>query len=176
MATVARAIPVDQPADPHAKAVENLAGQGLGRNEISKHLGISRWQVSKIATRLGIAFDGSNLAEANSARAERFAQARQEKAQMLMEGLDDLYSRLYETSDDKGVMYVEKAIESRIASITKLLDGTEPDASEHAKSLLGGLMDGIKLVHFELESREARGELPPPRYPDLTPQEEFPND
>ncbi|KOU97414.1 hypothetical protein ADK91_32810 [Streptomyces sp. XY511] len=138
-----------------------LAQQGFGRNEIARRTGIPPVSVSAIAKAHGIKFDRAKMAQPLKARLEDLKMAQLGAAEGLMEDLVVARTVFRLARTPRDYAFAAKAISDLTQSAQRMTpELTRNDANEEAKSLLGNLMDGIKVLNAELEARETQEENP----------------
>ncbi|WP_060176890.1 antitoxin Xre-like helix-turn-helix domain-containing protein [Streptomyces sp. IMTB 1903] len=141
--------------------VVRLIGQGLGRNEIAKLTGVSTATVSRIAKRNGLTFDRTQTEKALKARISDLNLRQAGLAEALADRVAVAIAFADAATDYREWAYAWKAINDATQAYRRMKpELTQDDAIEDAKSFLGDLMDGIKLVNAELKAREMQEETP----------------
>ncbi|AVH95237.1 hypothetical protein C5L38_09255 [Streptomyces sp. WAC00288] len=134
------------PVHPRAEMVKVLAEQGFGRNEIARRSGIPEVTVSRLADSLGISFDRSKTDEALKARLADLRQAQMGMALGLFEDIIEARIRLRTSSTARDFAFHSKAVGDLTQAYQRMIpEWTSEDDTENAKSLLGDLMEGIKV-------------------------------
>lgn len=151
------------PVHPRAEMVKVLAEQGFGRNEISRRSGIPEVTVSRIAERIGVSFDRSQTQEALKARLADLREIEMGIALGLVEDIIDARIRMRTTMTSRDHAFESKALGDLIQAYHRMKpEWTTADESENAKSLLGDLMAGIKVVAEHMKMQDElydRGEF-----------------
>lgn len=151
--------------DEQKAQVKRLHADGLSYREIAREVGIAHSTVGHILRVAGIPTDGTSTLEANRARVARMNAKRMEHAEILMEHLADMETRIW----DQYEMYLNapdgpqkvvmeepplkeqadgyKSIQSIVASMDSLLAAVDTgDGVEGAKNLLRDLHASLKIV------------------------------
>lgn len=140
-----------------------LHAQGMGRNAISRKMGITACVISRTAEHLGLDFDRSKIQAATVARLADLAERRSLLAEDLISDAEKLRSRIWEDHlywdwGGKDHDYDERTHEATPAdkralmgaagmAIDRSLKLAPPEVSgggeEDAKSMLGNLFNGL---------------------------------
>ncbi|PWK67191.1 Trp repressor protein [Streptomyces sp. CG 926] len=155
------------PVQGRAWEVVRLIGQGLGRNEIAKLTGVSTATVTRIAKRNGLTFDRTQTEKALKARISDLNLRQAGLAEALADRVAVAIAYADAAANYRDWAFAWKAISDATQAYRRMKpELTQDDENENAKSMLGDMLAGLKLVNAELEAREARGET----------QEENPHD
>ncbi|WP_333742690.1 hypothetical protein [Streptomyces ardesiacus] len=143
--------------------LRELHALGMGRNEISREMGITNSCVSRTAAYLGLTFDRSKIRAASEARAADLRERLSLLAEKLMDVAEDSLRRVHEPTivysfGGKNNEYNEHefpeappaervkymtATAIAIDKIGKLLPPEAGSGADDAKSMLGKLAEGI---------------------------------
>lgn len=95
------------------RQIVDLAGQGVGRNEIARRLHLRRADVTAIATDAGLAFDRSETSAGLKARKVDLAERRARQLERIYDVVDKTLDRLEEDAP-MAVLKGEGGIESEV--------------------------------------------------------------
>lgn len=153
--------PQDVPTAQDRKKMLDLHEKGYSVREIARRVGWSKAAVSRNLSRMGADTDRSQTAEATAARVRKIQERRVELAEKLMEDAFDWRHRIWDEytlviPGPEGVEHVrldepplkeqsdgQKALDSTIASIDRLLEGIGNDEADDAKAVLVNLVEGL---------------------------------
>ncbi|MFH9759737.1 hypothetical protein ACH4MJ_29990 [Streptomyces anulatus] len=123
-----------------ATAIQVLAEQGIGRNEIARRTGISNTTVTEIAQAIGVTFDRSKTEQALKARLTDLKLAQMGVAEGLTEDLTHARFMLRTSKDRRDLAFAAKTI-SDLARSAQALTPEMSDANtvEDAKDFLTDL-------------------------------------
>lgn len=156
--------------------LRELHALGMGRNEISREMGITNSVISRTAAHLGLTFDRSKIRAASEARAADLEERRSLIAEQFMEIAEDSLRRIYQPTTvyafggkdneynehtfteapnaDRKALITAAAI--AVDKVLKLVPPTEASGLDSAKSMLGSL--GEALSRYSREQDEAEGD------------------
>ncbi|MFJ6559965.1 hypothetical protein ACIQMV_08790 [Streptomyces sp. NPDC091412] len=144
--------------------LRELHAQGLGRNAISREMGITNSVVSRTAAHLGLTFDRSKIQAATAARLADLAERRSLLAEQFHDVAEDSLDRVYQPTTvyafgGKDNVYEEHTFEEAPAVERRALVSAASTAADRslklappetsgggaddAKSMLGKLAQGI---------------------------------
>jgi hypothetical protein len=162
--------------DTERLTIAEPADEGLSVREVAARLGVAPSTVTRTAQRMGLSFDRSATERTTAAR---IADAKARRAQTAVRLLDlanaelDRLARPYRVHSFVGGQdpkYLEHVLPqpdaaARLAIVrtagtmldkhVKLLDTGTEDQTEHAKSLIGGIYEGLMRMYPDLEHEGA---------------------
>ncbi|MFF3710434.1 hypothetical protein [Streptomyces phaeochromogenes] len=147
------AIPVSTRAE-MATAIQVLAEQGFGRNEISRRTGISTFLVSTIAEEIGVSFDRSRIEQALRARLTDLRLAQMGIAEGLSEDLTFARLMLRTAKDRRDLAFAAKTISDLArAAGTLTPEASEADSLEATADWLVDFRNTLGKVREEFEQQ-----------------------
>ncbi|MEU0589982.1 hypothetical protein [Streptomyces ardesiacus] len=154
--------------------LRELHALGMGRNEISREMGITNSCVSRTAAYLGLTFDRSKIRAASEARAADLEERRSLIAEQFMAIAEDSLRRIYEKTTvysfggkdneynehtfdeapnaDRKALITAAAI--AVDKVLKLVPPAEASGLDSAKSMLGSLGEALSRYSREQDETE----------------------
>ncbi|MFE9286705.1 hypothetical protein [Streptomyces olivaceus] len=154
--------------------LRELHALGMGRNEISREMGITNSVISRTAAHIGLTFDRSKIRAASEARAADLEERRSLIAEQFMAVAEDSLRRIYEPTTvfsfggkdndynehefpeapnaDRKALITAAAI--AVDKVLKLVPPAEASGLDSAKSMLGSLGDALARYSREQDETE----------------------
>jgi hypothetical protein len=156
--------------------LQRLHALGMGRNEISREMGIEASCISRTAAHLDLTFDRSKILAAAEARAADIAERQSLIAERFMDVAEDSLERLYrettvfsfggKDNEYNDHTFPEAPIAERqklvlaaaiaVDKVLKLVPPQEASGLDSAKSMLGSL--GEALTRYSREQDDSEGD------------------
>ncbi|MFB7707893.1 hypothetical protein [Streptomyces sp. NPDC056105] len=158
--------------------LRELHAQGLGRNAISREMGITNSVVSRTAAHLGLDFDRSRIQAATAARLADLAERRSLLAEDLMTDAERLRAQMWQPTlvyafGGKDNTFESELLDEAPAAEKRALMGTagmaidrslklapaeETSGVENAKSMLGSIGEALTAFSRTEDEREQQAE------------------
>ncbi|MFD8771441.1 hypothetical protein [Streptomyces sp. NPDC059916] len=158
--------------------LRELHAQGLGRNAISREMGITNSVVSRTAAHLGLEFDRTRIQAATAARLADLAERRSLLAEDLMTDAERLRAQMWQPTlvyafGGKDNTFASELLDEAPAAEKRALMGTagmaidrslklapaeETSGVENAKSMLGSIGEALTAFSRTEDEREQQAE------------------